>query len=127
MRSLLKNTRGAVLAEFALVVLPVLIFVVGIIQTAWIVWTDNLLYVSVDAAARCGAVSTSTTSPCYGSGLANMRQTANLVFRPLTGATFTNNSDCTGGSGLVGTYTVNILYVINLRLTAHSCFPTVPS
>ena len=126
MKSLLKNNYGAALAEFAIVALPVLMFIIGIMQTAWVVWVDNLLYVSVDAAARCGAVQTSSTSPCYGSGLANMQQTANLVFAPLSGATFSNNSNCSGGAGLVGSYTVNSAYVINLTMTAQSCYPTVP-
>jgi Flp pilus assembly protein TadG len=123
MKSLLKNNHGAALAEFAIVALPVLMFIIGIIQTAWVVWVDNVLYVSVDAASRCGAVSSSTL-PCYGSGLANMQQTANLVFAPLRGAAFSNNANCTG-AGLVGSYPVNIAYVVNLTLTAQSCYPTV--
>jgi len=127
MKRLFNNNQGAALVEFALVALPVLMFMVGIMQTAWIVWTDNLLYVSVDAAARCGAIKTSSTAPCYGSGLANMQQTANLVFAPLSGATFSNNSNCSGGAGLVGTYNVNMLYVVSLTLTAQSCYPTVSS
>jgi hypothetical protein len=106
-----------------LAALPVTLFIFGIMQTGWILWIDNLLHVSVDAAARCGAVSTSTTLPCYGSGLGNMQSTANLVFRPLSGATFGNNLSC-GGAGLIGTYNVSIVFV-NLTLTAESCYPTV--
>ncbi len=56
-----KNTRGAAAVEFALVALPVMLFLIAIMQTAWVVWADNLLHVSADAAARCGAVPTSTT------------------------------------------------------------------
>jgi hypothetical protein len=119
-----KNNRGATAVEFALAALPVMLFILGIIQTAWIVWVDNLLHVSVNAAARCGAVHTSTTIPCHGSGLGNMQSTANLVFEPLTGATFSNNSSC-GGAGLIGTYPVTIVFVVNLTLTARSCYPTV--
>jgi hypothetical protein len=118
-----KNNRGATAVEFALGALPVMLFILGIIQTAWILWVDNLLHVSVDAAARCGAVN-STTSPCSGLGLTNMRSTANLVFGPLSGATFSNNSSC-GGAGLIGTYPVTIVFVVNLTLTARSCYPTV--
>ncbi len=121
--NLFRNNRGATVVEFALAALPVMLFILGIMQTGWILWIDNLLHVSVDAAARCGAVSTSTTLPCYGSGLGNMQSTANLVFRPLSGATFSNNSSC-GGAGLIGTYNVSIVFV-NLTLTAESCYPTV--
>ena len=126
MTKFLRNNRGAAAVEFALVSLPVLLFVMGIMQTAWIVWIDNLLQVSVNAAARCGAVK-STTSPCSGGTTANMITTANQVFGPLSGATFvTNTSSCSsGGIGLVGTYQVSILFVINLTVTAKSCYPTV--
>ena len=126
MRSLFKNNRGTTAVEFALVALPVFLFIFGIMQTGLIVWTDNLLYVSVNTAARCGAVN-STTPPCSGSGSANMINTANLVFQPMSGATFSNNSNCTAGTGLVGTYIVSIGSVVNLTLTAQSCYPTVSS
>jgi Flp pilus assembly protein TadG len=120
---LLKDNRGATAVEFALVALPVIMFILGIVQTGWVVWIDNLLHVSVNAAARCGAVK-STTPPCDG---ANMITTADTVFQPLSGATFTDNGSCTadGGNGLIGTYSVSILFVVNLTLTAKSCYPTV--
>jgi hypothetical protein len=104
------------------VVLHVLFFILGIIQTAWIVWVDNLLHVSVNTAARCGAVG-SMTPPCAGS---NMVTTANTVFLPLSDANFILNTvSCSSGAGLVGTYDVTFLFVIDLTLTARSCYPTV--
>jgi Flp pilus assembly pilin Flp len=122
MKTLLKNNIGTTAVEFALVALPVFMLMIGIIQTAFIMWTDNLLFVSVDTAARCGAVQ-SQTPPCQGlMTLANMQATANTVFLPLSGANFALNPTC-GGSGLVGTKIVNILYVVNLTLTAKSCYP----
>jgi Flp pilus assembly protein TadG len=126
MKTFLKNTCGATAVEFALVAIPVLWFMIGIMQTGYIVWTDNLLHVAVDAAARCGAVQ-STTVPCYGGTTNNMIQTANLVFEPMSGATFISNTSCSGdgGSGLIGTYSVSILFVVNLSLTATSCYPAV--
>ena len=122
MKKFFRNNRGAAAVEFALVALPVFVFILGIMQTAWIVWIDNLLTVSVDAAARCGAVN-STTSPCFGSTTSNMIQSANLVFSPLSSATFSPNT-CSNGVGLIGTYTVSIVFVVNLTLTAKSCYPT---
>ena len=122
MKSLFKNITGASAVEFALVALPVFAFIFGIMQTAWIVWADNVLHVSVDAAARCGAVN-STTSPCAGT---DMVTAANAFFAPLSGATFISNSTCSadGGAGLVGTYKVSIL-LVSLTLSANSCYPTV--
>ena len=120
-----KNNRAAAAVEFALVALPVILFIFGIIQTAWVLWIDNLLHVSVDTAARCGAVN-STTPPC--AGTTNMVATADQVFGIIGGATFnSNNSNCSGdnGAGLVGTYNVRMLFVVKLTLTAKSCYPTV--
>jgi Flp pilus assembly protein TadG len=129
MKLLFKNNRGATAVEFALVILPVLMFIVGIMQVAWVIWADNLLHVAVDTASRCGAISTSKTPPCA-SG--NMTTTANVVFAPLSGATWSNNSSCSAGStGLTGSYTINILGVggsqwfegLTLTVNAKSCYP----
>jgi Flp pilus assembly protein TadG len=127
MNNIFRNSRGATPVEFALAVMPVLMFILGIMQTAWIVWADNLLQVSVDTAARCGAIN-STTSPCAGSGYANMVYTAHQVFQPLSGATFvdaTSAPACTSGTGLIGTYTINIVFVVNMTVTARSCYPVI--
>jgi hypothetical protein len=61
----------------------------------------NLLHYTVDAAARCLAVG-STTYPCS----ANMQNTANALFA-IGNATFANNA-CSG-TGLSSTYDVSIL------------------
>jgi Flp pilus assembly protein TadG len=117
----LRNNRGAAAIEFALVALPVIFFIFGIMQTAWVVWSDNLLHVAVDAAARCAGVK-STTTPCNG---ADLISPANQVFAPLSGASFSNNSGCDGGVGLVGTYDVPILFIFNVTLMAKSCYPVI--
>ena len=133
----LKNNHGAAVVEFALVALPVFVFIFGIMQTAYIVWVDNLLHVAVDTASRCGAIN-STTAPCQGS--TGMIQTATRAFQPLTATarTFTMNSGCstdggTGlqGSGVTGTYNISIGWIkalqVNLTVTAESCYPTIPT
>jgi Flp pilus assembly protein TadG len=122
MKRLFQNRDGATALEFALAMLPIMLFIAGIFQTAYILWIDNMLHYSVDAAARCGAIG-STTYPCNGGTLANMQSTANALFAPNPGGspTFTNNS-CSG-TGLTGTYQVSILSVTNLTLTAKSCYP----
>jgi Flp pilus assembly protein TadG len=127
--NLLRNNRGATAVEFALVALPVLLFILGIMQVGFIVWTDNLLHFAVDATARCAAVK-STTLPCNNNPptLTNMQTTANQIFAPLSGATFSlNNTNCSGdnGIGLVGTYKIKFLFTVNLTLTANSCYPIV--
>jgi Flp pilus assembly protein TadG len=124
----LKNNRGAALVEFALVALPVIVFIFGIIQTAWVLWTDNLLHVSVNVAARCAAVG-STTAPCTGNTVAEMISTAKTAFAPMSNSpnvSFKNNGPCNndGGAGVIGTYTINILYAVDVTLEATSCYPT---
>jgi Flp pilus assembly protein TadG len=124
--NLFENNRGAAAVEFALVALPVIVFILGIMQTAWIVWADNLLHISVNTAARCTAVN-SSTPPCNGNTLPQMKATAATVFGPLSGAKFQNNGPCATnqGAGLHGEYDVSFLFVVNLTLTADSCYPTV--
>ena len=122
MRKFFRDNRGAAMVEYSLVALPVVLFIFGIIQVSWIIWIGNTLTVSVDAAARCGAVQ-STTSPCAGSGSTGMITTANKVFG-LGGASFSANT-CANGVGLIGTYTISLLFVTDLTLTAKSCYPTV--
>jgi Flp pilus assembly protein TadG len=122
MKNFFANNRGGAAVEFALVALPVILFIFGIMQTAWIVWAGNLLNISVDTAARCGAVN-SLTQPCSGSDLI---AAANKVFGPISGASFSNNTGCSpNGTGLVGTYTITFLFVANMTITAQSCYPIV--
>ena len=120
MWKMFRDNRGTAMVEYALAALPMILFTFGIIQTAWIVWIDNLLTVSVDAAARCGAVR-STTSPCAGS---DMVSTANAVFGPLSGASFSANM-CTNGVGLIGTYRISFVFVLDMTVTARSCYPSL--
>ena len=132
MKLLCKNNCGAAAVEFALGIMPITLFMIGIMMTAYVLWINNLLYFAVDSAARCGAVQSATT-PCSGpwpasdGGLANMQKTANALFF-MSGATYAlNSSTCSSGSGLTGTYTVNIALFTNLTLTASSCYPPVSS
>jgi Flp pilus assembly protein TadG len=119
MKKFLRCERGTTAIEFGFVALPVLLFMVGIMQIAFIVWADNLLHLAVNTAARCGAVN-STTTPCAGT---DMITAANSVFLPLSGASFTANT-CSAGSGLIGTYDITFLFA-DVTLTAQSCYPNI--
>jgi Flp pilus assembly protein TadG len=126
--NIFKSNRGAAAVEFALVALPVMLFILGIIQTAWVLWVDNLLHLSVNVAARCAAVG-STTSPCTGGTVPDMISTATTAFVPMSSSknvTFQTNGACTAGeAGVSATYTVNILYVVDFTVAANSCYPKV--
>ena len=73
----IRDDKGATLVEFALVALPVIFFILGIIQTAYIIWVDNLLHTAVNTAARCGAIG-SNTAPCAGTNLVTTANTCLL-------------------------------------------------
>lgn len=132
MWKLFRNDEGASALEFALVIVPVMLFMIGIIQTGYVVWANNLLHAALDAAARCGAVNSSTspcacptTAPCPAS---DMISAANAVIAPLplANATIVADTLTCNGAGLIGTYTVSIGYIIDLTLTAKSCYPSIP-
>ena len=72
----LRNNGGAAAVEFGLLAVPVIGFILAIIEFGWVLWIDNALNIAVDTAARCGAVQ-STTTPCNGT---DMVTTANTVF-----------------------------------------------
>ena len=127
MRKFFRANRGAALVEYALVALPVLLFIIGIMQTAWVVWIDNLMTISVNAAARCGGIK-SNISPCpttanWSDVEAGMEAAANTVFG-IGGATFSANT-CTNGVGLVGNYSISFLLLVDMTVTAKSCYPKV--
>jgi hypothetical protein len=119
---------GAAGFEFALVILPVLFFILVIMQTAFIVWVDNLLQTAVNTAARCGAVR-SGTLPCTNTGnlTTDMNTTATSVFGPLSGATFSANACSAGNVGMTGTYVINFMFAVNVTVTARSCYPAIPA
>lgn len=119
-----KNDRGTSALEFALVAPMFLTLIFGIFQYAYVVFVDNLLHYSVDAAARCGAIG-STTPPCNGTGVTAMEQTAKTLFFMSNKPGFLAYCSSDNGSGLAATYDVSILNIVNLQLTAKSCYPTL--
>ena len=132
---IIRDDRGTTALEFALVVPGILAFVFGIIQIAIVLWTDNLLFFSVDLAARCGAVG-SIKTPCEAtSGTTDMAATVSNQFSlavPSSLGTLTTaaNPNCTGTTvaGISATFTVDFVVFpwpknTKTTLTANSCYP----
>lgn len=69
------HTAGSVAIEYGLILPAMLLFTLGIMDAGRLVWTNMTLSWATDAAARCGAVNTTTcptaSIPGYASGLAN--------------------------------------------------------
>jgi Flp pilus assembly protein TadG len=130
LKKFFRDNRGAAMVEYALVALPVILFMFGIMQTAWVVWVDNLLTISVNTAARCAAIK-SVTTPCPVTDWSNsnveagMESAANKMLG-IGGATYSANT-CTNGVGLIGNYTISFLFLVNMTVTAKSCYPKVSS
>lgn len=124
----LRDNRGGAAVEFGLAALPTMFLILGVIQTGFVIWTDNLLHVAVHTAARCGGVG-SSTPPCVNTGAVSndMETAAVAAFQPLSGATFTSpNPNCSSETiGVAGTYEVSFGYIINLTLSASACYPPV--
>jgi Flp pilus assembly protein TadG len=122
----IRNDRGSTALEFALAIPAVLAFILGIIQVAIVLWSDNLLFFSVDLAARCAAVG-STNPPCQ----STMAATVNNAMPSTSIGTLTtaSNPNCTGNNvGISATFTVNFLAFpwpqsTNTALQANSCYP----
>jgi Flp pilus assembly protein TadG len=123
---MIHNDQGSTALEFALVIPAVLAFVLGIIQIAIMIWADNLLFFSVDLAARCAAVG-STNSPCQSTMTATV--TNAMPSSSIGTLTTASNSNCTGNNvGISATFTVDFLvfpWPKNTRptLQANSCYP----
>jgi len=56
--TLLSSRRGSVAVEYAFLLPALLLFVLGIMDTGRLLWTNTTLNRAVQAAARCGAVNT---------------------------------------------------------------------
>jgi Flp pilus assembly protein TadG len=123
---ILRNDHGSTALEFALVVPVVLAFVLGTIQIAIMLWADNLLFFSVDLAARCAAVG-STNSPCQSTMAATV--TNAMPSSSIGTLTTASNSNCTGNNvGVSATFTIDFLvfpWPKNSKpaLHANSCQP----
>ena len=134
-RLILKDTRGAVLVEFAITLALLMLLIFSLIETGLAMYTQAALQHGVAMAARCASSSYCVTAnadiPAYAS--AN-----SLGLRP-NKSTFTGPSACASGSGnqVSATYTFNLLGLFELNdgvpspraatsltLTAKSCFPT---
>src|ERR1700726_2242580 len=54
------DIRGVAAVEFALILLPLLLMVLGVIDGGRMLWTQNSLQYAVEQAARCAVVDTTT-------------------------------------------------------------------
>lgn len=118
-----RNARGSVAVESAIVVPAFLLFIFTLIETSVLCWTQVSLQFSVESAARCAAVNSTTC----GSTSAVQTYAAGQMFGlsvPSSDFTVTQPS-C--GHKVVATYPFNFglpfVYSKTINLAAQSCHP----
>jgi Flp pilus assembly protein TadG len=121
-----KDENGASAAEFALVVLPFTVMVLGIIGTCLMLYANQTLQFAVEAAARCRSVSqlTDTTARCQTDSAAETYALAQYKGPGIT-PTFTAS---TAGCGHTVSGSANFplnagIISISVPLSATACFP----
>ena len=118
---MLHDRKGSAAVEFALVLGPLLLFLLGIVEIGRLMWTAHALHYSVEEAARCASNNTATC------GTASQIQSfaaahsgagfAASVFTPTT-------PSC--GNLVSASYpmSLNIPFgTYSITLTAQSCYP----
>jgi Flp pilus assembly protein TadG len=138
-RALISDQRGASALEFALLIVPLLILVVGTIEYGRAVWTQHAMQSLAISTARCVAIQ---QNECAVSGTYDAARTRTHVINeagklavPLTAANIAinTNTSCQGVAGFVKV-TINYRFVspapdfitamgTGPHLTATSCFP----
>ena len=123
----LRSRAGTSAVEFALLALPFLLLVTGIMDAARLVWTNFSLQFAVEAAARCAAVNTTT---CGTQAQVQTVASGAMTAPGASSFTYTAGASCSGnvtGSQVSGTmpffFTVPA-FPVSVTLNAMSCRPT---
>lgn len=123
-RAAFQRLRGTVAVEYALILPALLLFVLGLMDTGRLLWTQTTLDRSVQAAARCGAVDTTT---CGTTSEINAYAVTQAFGLTITSAAF---STTTPACGVQVTASVPFTFVIpwigtnTITLSAAACYPT---
>ncbi len=118
---------GAGAAEFALVVIPFLALIFGIINLSMMFYANHTLQYAAEAAARCYSISSLINSTACNSASAAGNYAVSRYSGPNIGATF-NALPYPSGCGYTvtgaGTFPVKAVVVtINVPLATTACFP----
>jgi Flp pilus assembly pilin Flp len=125
-RPLASDRRGATAVEFAMIATPLLLFLLGIEETARAMWTQAAINMAVEDAARYASVSSPTGGNCpaadtikdYAASRAwglNLPRDDFSLSTPVCG--------CKVAASVLFTAIVPNLVPYNITLTANACFP----
>ena len=124
------DERGAAALEFAFV-LPVLFLIAtGLIDFGRAIWTQSTLDYAVQAAARCGAVNTSTCSDATTIKTYAVSQTYGITVSNSNFTVTTAGTPCNGFAGVKVQVTYAFTYILPAlrsdsgNFGATACYPT---
>ena len=139
MTRFLRDRGAATAVEFALVVVPLLTMIFGVVEFSRLLWTRNALEEGAIAGARCMGIGQLACSTSGGADAAKTAAFVKLTVSQLSIGTAVNVSvgtttTCAGAPGFVSvTVASNFTTVVplirqfigaNVPLSATSCFPT---
>ena len=120
MITFMRNCDGAIAVEFAMLLLPMLLLMLGTFDTGFALLTETRITFAVEAAAKCGAVNTTlcgspTETAVYGASIAGVPGLDASGFVVTTAACGINVRASHPYAGMV---------LPVLTLTAGACYPT---
>jgi Flp pilus assembly protein TadG len=127
---LAKACDGTAAVEAAVVLIPFLLLLFGMIEGGFLIWTQSNLQFAVEAAARCAAASAAGSTTLCGSTAAIQSYAASqIVGLPVTTSSFSVSQPACGWQvSIVYPYSssgfiVPALFSGTLSLNASSCHP----
>lgn len=118
---LARDTRGSAVVEFALISLPLFLFMFGIVEVSRVIKVQNSLQTAVERAARCSAIGASGCDTASGIQSYAASQTDGIA---VSSSYFTATS-ATCGAKVTASMPYRTISLINIQgtLTASSCHP----
>jgi Flp pilus assembly protein TadG len=120
---MMTKDEGNTAVEFALVFPVFILMVIGIFETGRALWTQSLLNYAVQAAARCGAVDTSTCASSTDTVSYAVQNSSPLT---IPNADFTASTQACGNHVSVSypfTTIVPQLLPFDVTISAQACYP----
>lgn len=128
-RHLFRSCAGTTALEFALVALPFVMLLLGVIDFSRFIWTQSTLQFTVEKAARCAAVNTTicgTTAQMQNYALSQQVLPSEIQAQDFKDNPSTCSSSVPGKSVSISknfTFTIPQLMPFAMTLKAQSCYP----
>jgi len=118
LRDVLRDCHGVVALEFVILLGPLLLLLLGIFDIGLLTLTDTWINFAVEAAAKCGAIGTTCTSPsdtaAYGASIAGL---------PGLDASGFSVTTASCGLSVTATYSYAGVVLPTITLNAGACTP----